>query len=306
MVRAKKISSNTVVGVFHSHNEAQQAIQRLKENGFTDEQISVITRNQEGSFAEQTDETMAEEGATIGATAGLATGALWGIGIAAGLLPAIGPVIAGGTLAAILASAGTAAAAGGVVGGLIGLGIPEEEAEYYEGEFERGRTIVTVKCDSGDADRVRQIMDSHNVYDYQRRESEYAANPQASERLDMHGRMVARKEIADVDKHTESAGEARVRKEVHTETRHMEVPVKREELVIERTALNEATAGEIDGDACQEERITLNEEVVDVNKKTVAKEAVKVGKRTVTDKKQVDVELKEEEIVVDKNKKRKK
>lgn len=307
MVKAKKVSSNTVVGVFHSHSEAQEAIRRLKENGYTDEQISVVTRDQEGSFAEQTDDSMAEEGATIGATAGLATGALWGIGIAAGLLPAIGPVIAGGTLAAILASAGTAAAAGGVVGGLIGLGIPEEEAEYYQGEFERGRTIVTVKCDNNDADRVRQIMDSHNVYDYQRRESDYATNPQASERLDMHGRMVARQEILDVDKHTQSAGEARVRKEVHTETKHMEIPVKREELVVERVPLNETTTGQISGDTgTQEQRITLNEEVVDVNKKTVAKEAVKVGKKTVTDTKKVDVELKEEEIVVDKNRKTKK
>ena len=111
--------------------------------------------------------------------------------------------------------------------------------------------------------------------------------------------MVAREEVLDVDKHTERAGEARVRKEVHTETAHVEVPVKREELVVERTPLHGEETGAITGSGAQEERIVLNQEEVDVSKKTVAKEAVAVGKKTVTGTRSVDAELKEEEIVVD-------
>ncbi|MGH7129004.1 MAG: general stress protein, partial [Planctomycetaceae bacterium] len=64
----------------------------------------------------------------------------------AGLLPAIGPVIAGGLLMSILASAAGGAAAGGLVGALIGLGIPEEEARFYDTEFRAGRTVVTVQA----------------------------------------------------------------------------------------------------------------------------------------------------------------
>ena len=288
----------TAVGVFHSHAEAQKAVNELKAAGFDDDQIGIASQDQEGTYAEQTHETMAEEGAVAGAATGLGAGALWGLGIVAGALPAIGPVIAGGALAAVAASAAGAAAAGGVVGALVGLGIPEEEAEYYHGEFESGRTIVTVKCGTARWNEAHQILDSANAYDYHRRETEHASNPTAQKRQTATGKMVAREEVLDVDKHTEVAGQARVRKEVHTETAHVEVPVKREELVIERTPLHGESSGSITG-GTEEERITLREEEVDVSKKTIDKEAVAVGKRTVTGTESVDADLKEEEIVVE-------
>lgn len=288
----------TVVGAFHSPAEAQRAVRELKAAGFDDSQIGIASRGEEGDFEKQAEGNKAGEGAAIGATAGLGAGALWGLGIVAGVLPAIGPVIAGGALAAIIASAAGTAVAGGLIGGLVGMGIPEEEAEYYHGEFEQGRTIVTVKASGADAIKARRIMDQSNAYDFRRRESEYARNPRAQERMDAEGRMVARKEILNVDKHAHDVGEAKVRKEVHTETKHMDVPVKREELVVERTPLHGQEVGEI-GSGTEEERIRLREEEVNVGKRTVGKEAVKVGKRTTTEKKPVDVELKEEEIVVE-------
>ena len=288
----------TVVGVFHSHTEAQKAVRDLKAAGFNEEQIGIASRDQEGTFAEQNEETMAEEGAVAGAATGLGAGALWGLGIVAGALPAVGPVIAGGALAAVAASAAGTAAAGGLIGALVGWGIPEEEANYYHSEFENGRTIVTVKCGTDRWDEAHRILDTANAYDYHRRETEHATNASAGKRQNYDGKMVAREEVLDVDKHTEVAGQARVRKEVHTDTAHVEVPVKKEELVVERTDLHGKKAGPITG-GNEEERITLREEEVDVDKKTVAKEAVAVGKRTVTGTEEVDANLKEEEIVVE-------
>ena len=291
----------TVVGVFHSHREAQKAVNDLKAAGFTDDQIGIASQDKEGSYADQTDETMAEEGAVAGAATGLGAGALWGLGIVAGALPAIGPVIAGGALAAIAASAAGTAAAGGLIGALVGLGIPEEEADYYHREFESGRTIVTVKSGTSRYAEARRILDTANAYDYHRRETEHATDATAAQRMNADGKMVAREEVLDVDKHTENRGTVNVHKEVTTDTARVEVPVKKEELVIERTDLHGQDAGPITGDGNESERVTLREEEVDVNKRTVAKEAVAVGKKTVTDTKTVDAELKEEEIVVDKN-----
>ena len=57
----------------------------------------------------------------------------------------------------------------------------------------------------------------------------------------------------------------------------------------------------ITDDGSNEERITLKEQEVDVNKRTVAKEAVSVGKKTVTDQETVKADLKDENIVVDRN-----
>jgi hypothetical protein len=73
-------------------------------------------------------------------------------------------VIAGGTLATILANAAGGAAIGGVIGALTGAGIPEDEARYYQNEFEAGRTIVTVKADKR-CDEAMMILRRHGAYD---------------------------------------------------------------------------------------------------------------------------------------------
>ena len=182
----------TVVGVFHSHEEAQRAVKELRAEGFSDDQIGIVSQDREGTYAEQTKETHAEEGAAAGAATGLGVGALWGLGIVAGVLPAIGPVIAGGALAAIAASAAGTAAAGGLIGALVGLGIPEDEADYYQTEFESGRTIVTVKSGGTHFDRAHRILDRHNAYDHSRRETAFARDPNADKRMNAEGKMVAR------------------------------------------------------------------------------------------------------------------
>ena len=147
MVTAKHA---TAVGVFSDRRQAQQAVADLKRAGFRDDQIGVVSKgHDDGTTTANTDKTGAHvaEGAGVGVAAGAGVGALWALGIVAGFLPAIGPAIAGGILASVLASAAGGAAIAGIAGALIGLGIPEEEAHYYEGEFKSGRTLVTVKAD---------------------------------------------------------------------------------------------------------------------------------------------------------------
>jgi uncharacterized protein (TIGR02271 family) len=296
---------DTVIGVFHSHREAQQAVRELKSAGFSDDQIGVASQDKDGKHKLESEDhgNKSGAGAAAGAATGLGAGALWGLGIVAGVLPAIGPVIAGGALAAIAASAAGTAVAGGLIGALVGMGIPEDEANYYDREFEQGRTVVTVKAPGSQYDTAHRIFDRFNAYDYHRRDSEFARNPRANTRLDAKGQMVAREEILDVSKHAEPAGEARVRKEVHTETKHIDVPVQREELVVERTPLHGKETDPIRGGS-SEERVVLKEEQVDVSKRTVGKEAVRVGKRTVTENQPVDAEVKKEDIVVDDKSKR--
>jgi hypothetical protein len=159
-----------VVGVFENRLHAQQAVQELKRLGFREDQIGVVSRDEKGTREGEakTTETYAEEGAVAGVATGAGLGVLWGIGIAAGLLPAIGPVIAGGTLAAVAASAALGAAAAGLAGALIGLGIPEEEARYYEDEVHSGRTVVTVRAD-GRYDEAWAVLQRFQAYDYERR-----------------------------------------------------------------------------------------------------------------------------------------
>lgn len=165
---AMKVHS-TAVGVFNDPAQAQQATHALVKAGFRDDQIGVLSHDKGapgGVKAKGTKGEHAAEGAALGAATGAGVGALWALGIAAGVLPVIGPVIAGGLLASVLASAAGGAAIAGLAGALVGLGIPEEEARYYDGEFKAGRTIVTVKAE-GRYDEAWSILHQHGAYNQQ-------------------------------------------------------------------------------------------------------------------------------------------
>jgi hypothetical protein len=160
----------TVVGVFRDRDAARSAVTELRRLGFPEDQIGVISRDPSvsevsGETATGTvDESKWEEGAATGVAAGAGVGALWALGIAAGVLPAVGPIIAGGLLASVLASAAGGAAIAGIAGALIGLGIPEEEARYYEGELTSGRTLVTVRA-PGRVEEAEEVLRGHGGYD---------------------------------------------------------------------------------------------------------------------------------------------
>ena len=138
-----------LVGVFESSDYARQAIKDLRDAGFSDRNIGLLTRNAEGepgvTAFRDLEGNRAAKGAAVGVAAGAGGGALWALGIAAGFLPAIGPVIGGGLLMAIAASAAAGAGAGALVGTLVGMGVTDEEAAYYDEEFKKGRTIVVVE-----------------------------------------------------------------------------------------------------------------------------------------------------------------
>jgi len=319
----KKNQRKTAVGVFHDRQRAQEAVNELRRAGFREEQIGVAGRHGETiTGAHETKHTGSN--AAIGAATGVATGAglgaLWGIGIVAGLLPAIGPAIAGGTLAAILSSAAAGAAAAGIAGALIGLGIPEEEANYYESEFQAGRMIVTVNADSR-YDEAVSIMQRFQGYDYATRDtaSKYAtsagcatdmtskrsATSECSTGMHMHseeaGRVVqAKEEKLHPRKESVKTGEVSIRKEVHTEQQTLQVPVTKEEIVIERRPASGQQCTSGDMKAGEEIRIPVREEQVHLEKESVVKEEVVVGKRKVKGTEQVSGTVKKEEIKVDK------
>jgi hypothetical protein len=157
-----RAANSAIVGVFDTPQVAQRAVMELKSAGFGDDQIGVLSRNDEGKVVgkEVEGDTEAGTGAAAGAAAGAGLGALWGLGILAGVLPGIGPAIVGGTLGMLLSSAAAGAAAAGIAGALIGLGVPEEEATYYEGEFKSGRTLVTVKS-GAKSTAAQEIIERH-------------------------------------------------------------------------------------------------------------------------------------------------
>ncbi len=160
---ASVTKNSTVVGVFENHHDADRAVAELRSSGFSNSQIGVVGHDKKGGTTADKG-TKVEEGAIVGAAVGAGAGGLIGLGILAGLIPAIGPVIAGGALAALLANAAGGAAIAGLVGTLVGLGVPEDDAKYYDTEFRSGRTVVTVHAEGRPADALA-ILRRHNGYD---------------------------------------------------------------------------------------------------------------------------------------------
>ena len=139
--------------------------------------------------------------------------------------------------------------------------------------------------------RHEEIADAD---DYRDRRPVVEPSTANGERVQLFG------EVLRVHKERISRGEVRVRKDVITENQTMEVPVVREELVLERVAVNgdtPASSGSIGGD--QEIRVPLSEEKVRLEKQAVVREEVRVGKREVADVETVSGDVRHEELRVD-------
>jgi uncharacterized protein (TIGR02271 family) len=225
-------------------------------------------------------------------------------------------VVAGGILATVLGGAAVGAAAGGILGALIGLGVPEEEAHFYESEFNEGRIIVTVKAGNR-FNEARDVLYRHGAYDVENRggmttAGVTSAGMTTTPRTGMttgtthtdhdrdQRRMQMREERLETRTEPVRTGEVTLGKDVVTERKEVEVPVRREEVTIERHPVaGRPASGEIrEG---EEIRVPIHEERVEVEKQPVVYEEVGINKQQVTDTERVSAELKREEAQIERH-----
>jgi len=199
-------------------------------------------------------------------------------------------------------------------------GFDENEARFYQQEFSSGANLVIVRAGSRSAE-ARSILDRHQARFYTTGahtgtlhagpavtthaaiNPEVPASPPRAETTvpvtATEGRTIRLHEEQlrpEVEK--ETVGEAVIRKEVKTEHRSIDVPVTREEIVIERgPASGNAPVGEPLRPG-EEIRIPIREEHVHLEKTPVVTEEVHVGKRQVHDTERVEGNVRKEEIKV--------
>jgi hypothetical protein len=143
-------------------DHAVRIASRLKAVGFSPSDISILTPDR-GSVRELGHEnsTKAPEGAATGAgTGALLGGALgWMAGIGALAIPGVGPLIAAGPILGALSGLAVGGTVGGVSGALVGLGIPEYEAQQFEGKLRDGHILMCVHTDdANEATEARKIF----------------------------------------------------------------------------------------------------------------------------------------------------
>lgn len=155
---------NSVFGIFTDKVSLESAVEKLKSQNFRNSDISVLMPSSEGGAKDIGVEkhTKAPEGATAGAATGVIAGGAFGWLLGAGALtiPGLGPFLAAGPIMAAIAGAGVGGTVGGIAGGLIGLGIPEFEAERFEGYIKNGGHLISVHVDDAIwEDKAREILE---------------------------------------------------------------------------------------------------------------------------------------------------
>jgi uncharacterized protein (TIGR02271 family) len=216
-------------------------------------------------------------------------------------------------------------------GSLTGTGIPSDRAAYLTRSLEPGGAIVTVH-DANRAPEAEEILSANHarvgyedigqnevvgdqvLEDEVEAERIDAADSTGQEITDTGyvdrrpvdaetrgmDRVQLFGEVLRVHKERINQREVRVRKDVVTENQTIEVPVMREELVLERVSVSGNTpAPSANIGRSQEIRVPLSEEKVRLEKQPVVREEVNVGKREVADVEKVSADVQHEELRVD-------
>jgi len=152
-----------IVGIFKTENHAIKAIEGLRSSGYTDDEISIITKDEDkyNSLTDKvgkdiTNNKEVASGAAAGAVTGGTIGGLGGLllGLGALAIPGVGPIVAAGPIAAAITGALAGGAVGGLAGALIDYGVPEVEAKEYEERINAGDILVLVDDDEMKRDKA--------------------------------------------------------------------------------------------------------------------------------------------------------
>lgn len=136
--------------------------------------------------------------------------------------------------------------------------------------------------------------DEATLYNYDREPTLYQMNERDHQKL----RLYEERLVANKSRHRTGAVE--IGKRVETETARAAVPVEKDRVVIERTAVNAAgqpvTPGSVDFNEGEVARVELYEEVADIRKQAFVREEVNVRKETERDMVQAEEVLRREEL----------
>ena len=166
-----------VTGVFRSRDDAETAVNQLRELGIPDKRIGTVSpgpapeRLETGVPVTDTEEPGMGKamGAAVGGAMGAAGGATLGLAVASLAIPGVGPVVAFGMVgAALLGLVGAAAgsAVGDTVEEELGEGIPHEDVFVYEDALRHGNSIVIASVDDGEQeDRAIEVLNNAGAQD---------------------------------------------------------------------------------------------------------------------------------------------
>lgn len=156
-------TSSAVIGVFDTHDQAEQAVKALEAGGFPMRRLSIVGKGYQTEEKPTGFYTTGDRVKTWGGV-GLLWGSLWGLLVGAGFfwIPGIGLIAAGGPFLHLLA---TAAGSAVVVGGasalgaaLISLGLPKSDVIKYERYIKSDRYLIIAHGTAEEVARAADLM----------------------------------------------------------------------------------------------------------------------------------------------------
>jgi len=155
---------NSVVAVFASHNQAEDAVRDLQKSGFDMKKLSIVGKDY------HTDEHVvgyynAGDRMLYWGKLGAFWGGLWGLlfGSAFFFVPGIGPLVMAGPLVAWMVGALEGAA---VLGGfsalgaaLASIGIPNDSILQYEANLKAGKFLLILHATPEEVERAKDRLD---------------------------------------------------------------------------------------------------------------------------------------------------
>jgi len=156
-------NTNSVVAVFGSHDQAEDAIRELQKDGFDMKKLSIVGKDY------HTEEHVvgyytACDRMTYWGTLGAFWGGVWGLlfGSAFFWVPGIGPLLVGGPLVMWIVGALEGAVVTGSLtalgAGLYSIGIPKNSIVQYETEVKNGKLLLVAHGTTEEVERARDIL----------------------------------------------------------------------------------------------------------------------------------------------------
>jgi len=162
--------TKSLIGTYTNMETASKVVNDLVNAGFHRNSISLIANNADDQYSSYVQPDVTLDDTAKGAGAGAAIGGIGGLllGLGALAIPGIGPIIAAGPIAAALAGAGIGAVTGGIIGALVDMGVLEESAEIYAEGIRRGNVLVVAQVADNRMDEATRIMQRNGLIDIER------------------------------------------------------------------------------------------------------------------------------------------
>ena len=158
-------TNNSVVAVYHTHPEADQAVKELQRGGVDLHKLSIVGKgyhtDEQVVGYYNTGDRMKYWGKT-----GAFWGGFWGLlfGSAFFAIPGIGPVLVAGPMVAWIVGALEGAAVFGglsaIGAGLYGMGIPKNSVVQYELALKTDKFLLMVHGTAAEVERAKDIIES--------------------------------------------------------------------------------------------------------------------------------------------------